>query len=297
MMLQKKQSAIVLASTTSGKAVDKRKAMLEIPEVLSSLKSFEKSVFISSTKKAIREYEESDLLDKVNDLAIMLSKDLGIKVQPDQYQKARFFDVISKYYSDLTLGEIKASFDLSMIGELDLYLPKDRQGQPDKGHYQSFSMDYVTKILNAYRKLRSYIMTKANGAVPISEKTKDLKNIKKWNMVTFSKLWYKFLLYKYRGRLELSAIDELIIYGLFLKGGIADEVKATDEEKQKAYAEIVHGQTAQAMNKYELGSIRKKGNKHELVAAIGYNISVRKEVKRVLDYMIKEEIDICKYLI
>ena len=48
----------------------------------------------------------------------------------------------------------KSAFEMLSIGELDEFLPKN-QGQPDKNHYQSFSVEFITRILKAFISLKS----------------------------------------------------------------------------------------------------------------------------------------------
>lgn len=114
-----------------------------------------------------------------NGLIIGLAKDMGIKCQPEQYEIVRLFDFTVKYYSDLTLSEIKLAFELSLTGDLNKFLPKDREGEPDKNHYQVFSLEYYSKILNSYMRYRADVkkkMVKKQPHESISEEEKALLN-------------------------------------------------------------------------------------------------------------------------
>lgn len=70
----------------------------------------------------------------------------------------------------MTLADIKLAFELATTGELDDYLPKDSQGNPDKKHYQQFNADYFAKILNAYRRKQNGVIHKAYKALPEPKK-------------------------------------------------------------------------------------------------------------------------------
>lgn len=70
----------------------------------------------------------------------------------------------------MTLADIKLAFELATTGELDDYLPKDSQGNPDRKHYQQFNADYFAKILNAYRRKQNGVIHKAYKAVPEPKK-------------------------------------------------------------------------------------------------------------------------------
>lgn len=297
MLPDKINKSVCIASSFMGNALDKRIAMLEVKEVMDVLSVAEKNAFLSSTKTPIREYDQRTLIEKVSKLSEMLSKDLGIKSEIGQYEKTRFFDILSKYYSDLTLGEIKNAFDMSLIGELDMYLPKNGNGEPDKGHYQSFSVEYVTKILNAYRKKRDSFISKAFNALPIPEKKINNQELLIIKRQTFLKNKMKYLLYKYTGSFEITGIEEKIIYEKLLNNGLAYEIKVASIDKHNAYREVLLDYSKAFKNKYDLNSIEKSGVKHETVKNRAYRNAVRNEIKRVFDYLISEEIEIDRYLI
>lgn len=142
--------------------VAKRIEVLEIPEVKEKLSETEYSIAKLATGRTIREMPDKDLQIINNEpkdrglvfmagmLAKGIAKDFSIR-NIDQSEGYRFFDILKKYYSGFTLEEVRAAFELALVGELDTYLPKDRNGAPDKGHFQSFSVEFVTKILNAYK--------------------------------------------------------------------------------------------------------------------------------------------------
>lgn len=85
-------------------------------------------------------------------------------------------DILKRYYSDMTLADIKMAFELATTGELDEYLPKDKQGNPDKNHYQQFNADYFAKILKAYKQKQTDVIDKAYKAIP--EKTMKFRRSK-----------------------------------------------------------------------------------------------------------------------
>lgn len=99
-----------------------------------------------------------------------LCKSVGIKVADveqmiDEYGKP-FAVLVCNHYGELTLAEVKYAFTISMTGDLDPFLKKGSDGKPDSNHYQSFSGEYVTRILNAYRQYKNGVWAKAYKALP-----------------------------------------------------------------------------------------------------------------------------------
>ena len=123
--------------------------------ILSKLGEVNRDIAKAGLENPIKEIEDKELVTKVGSLAVFIAKDYGIKTAPDQYEVTRFYDILRRYYKEFSLQEIKLAFELATVGELDEYLPRDKEGKPDKGHYQTFSVEYVTKILTAYKKRRS----------------------------------------------------------------------------------------------------------------------------------------------
>lgn len=278
-----------------GTAIQLRKEIVTDERVAKALSISEMAVFESSTKRLIRSIPDEELVCKISDFVNILAIDLGINGEIDQYAKTRFYDLLRRFYSDLALAEIKTAFELSMIGELDNFLPKNGKGEPDNNHYQNFSASYVTKILGAYRKRRGFVMEKAHKAVPPPpEKSKSI-DIRLIRTEAFKRNKAKFLQYKYTGVFDIGVIQEKIIYELFRKNWIADSVVVSEEEKQKALSKYIHGPSS--TNKYTLESIKRTGTKHENVIIGAFSFAMRREVKRVFDYCIENELQIDKYLI
>jgi len=118
----------------------------------------------------IRAVPEKELLNTVAVASKFICRDVGIRSWDNaeimKYDAVRFFTTLRTYYKDLTFKEVKIAFELALVGQLDEWLPKDRNGQPDKNHYQAFSLEYVTKILNAYKSKKNGVWFKARRALP-----------------------------------------------------------------------------------------------------------------------------------
>lgn len=120
------------------------------------LSPLEESIISKNSGVLIRDLPDTELSSNVSSLALGISKMVGIK-NIDEIQVTLFYDFLKKYFNDMTLSEVKLAFELSVTGELNGYLEKDHKGKPDANHYQMFSMEYVSKVLTAYRKRRNRI--------------------------------------------------------------------------------------------------------------------------------------------
>jgi len=162
---------VIKKEEIGGLIVAKKKAILDIPEVQQGLTKGEFRLAKLSTSVPIMQIPDRDLrikdgeekdfglVARVGILAKGIAKDFSIR-NVDKTEAFRFLDVLKKYYSEMTLDEIRTAFELALVGELDAYLPKDRNGVPDKNHYQAFSLEFVTKILNAFKAYKGKVWKK-----------------------------------------------------------------------------------------------------------------------------------------
>lgn len=148
------------------KYTNERRAMLENPDVAQSLSRTEYALCKAGTNTSILNLPDKELISSLTDVIRFTCRDIGIKSEPDRYDATRFFSIVKTYYSDLTVSEIKLAFELSLVGKLDEWLPKNRDGVADRNHYQSFSTEYVTKILTAYRNYKGEVWNKATKLLP-----------------------------------------------------------------------------------------------------------------------------------
>lgn len=154
--------------------IDQKKVMLTMPEVAAKLSPTEMAIAQAGVLDLIRFLPDNKLIEEVKKLVWGICQDVGIRGmdkedEKAQYDRTRFFTVLKKYYGDLSVNEVKAAFELAAVGTLDEYLPKDREGNPDKNHYQAFNLEYYSKILNAYRKKKSDVWGKVRLALPVPE--------------------------------------------------------------------------------------------------------------------------------
>ncbi|MFA5298322.1 MAG: hypothetical protein WC389_08970 [Lutibacter sp.] len=142
-----------------------------IPEQAKGLPPETKLIIKAINKQPIATLPQKELIKQVAEMVGFICRDIGIKAKPDNYDITRFFDILLKYYFFLTLSEIKLAFEFTVSGRLDDFFPKDGQGNPDKNHYQSFSLEYVCKVLNAYMRRKRATLETVEALLPEHEYT------------------------------------------------------------------------------------------------------------------------------
>lgn len=297
---EKRQSAAVLLYSGTAKAIDVRLAIVELPEVAKALTPVEKYIFVASTKKQIAEIDDETLIAKTGQMFRFIAMDVGYIIPTNSedwaYICTRLLDILKKYYSQMTLADIKLAFELATTGELDDYLPKDSQGNPDKKHYQQFNADYFAKILNAYRRKQNGVIHKAYKALPEPKKELTPEEKRYYHNQTVARCRGVFLQYKYTGRFVLGITDGMLIYDWLRKLGFANEVAGTEDDRKQAFARYMQRVARGFVNKYEAFHVQRKGTDAPELDFTAYEIARDKEIKRTFDRMIADELQIDNYL-
>lgn len=259
-------------------------------EVVSRLNPIDRDIWVASTKKPISEYSMEELTNHVGRLSTMISKDAGIK-QIDTYSATRFVDILRKYYYTLSLSEIKTAFELGMTGQLDEYLPKDKNGHPDRHHYQSFSIDYVTKILNAYKRKFSDIETKVYTSLP-APKREVTDREKQFYMSKFvDAVRESFIYYKYKGIMK-QQMNDMLVYSYLERMGIAEPIQVMQSDMKSAVNRLINKNHKKVLNDFVGSCIRSMGVKHGSVPDEAYIIARQRAIRETFDYMVMNEINI-----
>lgn len=146
------------------------------------ISSNEERMVVASEAIKISRMDKTELAKQSINLMKWVSIDLGIHASridetEREYLQARFVQVISNYFTDLTLAEVKVAFDLLLVGELDDYLPKEKNGEPRREHYQMFNADFVTRVLSAFRQRKMAFSKKVTLLLP--EKAEEISEEKK----------------------------------------------------------------------------------------------------------------------
>lgn len=298
---EKRQSAAVLLYSGTAKAIDVRRAMVELPEVAKALTPVEKYIFVASTKKQIAEIDDETLIAKTGQMFRFIAMDVGFIIPTENrddwtYICTRLLDLLKRYYSQLTLSEVKLAFELLITGELDDYLPKDRDGNAERKHYQQFNADYLAKVLNAYCRKQNQVIGKAYTALPEPKKELSLEQIRYYRNQSVMTCLMCFLRYKYTGRLVFGLTDEMFVYKWLLGVGLADEVKETEDDRKQAFAKYMYRAAIGMVNQYTAFNVRKKGIDSPEIDFTAYEVARKKEIIRAFDRMVAEEIQIDNYL-
>lgn len=282
-------------------AIDIRRKMVQLPEVANALTQVERYIFAASTKTQISEMDDGVLVSKTAQMFRFITMDVGYIIPQNEndwaYIQTRLVDILKRYYSYLTLADIKLAFELATTGELDEFLPRDSQGNPDKKHYQQFNADYFAKILGAYRKKQNEVIGKAYKALPEPKREMTPEQKRYYHNRREARNRIVFLQYKYTGKISFEFGDEIFLYDWLLKFGFADEVEATEDDRKQALAKYMHRAAIGMVNQYTAFNVRRKGIDSPEIDFTAYEVARKKEIIRAFDRMIAEEIQIDNYLI
>ena len=282
------------------RAIDVRRQIAVLPEVAQALTQVEKYVFDASTKTQIAELDEKVFAEKAAQILRFVAMDVGYNIptnaQDWAYIQVRLLDIIKRYYSQLTLSDIKLAFELATTGELNDYLPKDSKGNPDKNHYQNFNADYFAKILNAYKRKQSEVVEKAYNAVP-----KPAKNVRPETIRYYERLRARanqiiFLRYKDREQLILEVMDEMLVYNWLVAVGLANPVTETEQDRKQALTRYLDRAARNMLQPNQVYDIRTKGIDSPEIDFTAFEIARRREIIKTFDYMIENEIYVNNYL-
>ena len=298
---KKENTALEIYNTKPGtKAIEVRRRMMKLPEVAKALNPVEKYVFAASTKTPIAEIDDAKLVENLSLLFKRIAMDVGYIIPQNEndwnYIQSRLLDLLKRYYSQLTLSEVKLAFELLITGELDDYLPKDRDGNAERKHYQQFNADYFAKILNAYRRKQNGVIHKAYKALPEPKKELTPEEKRYYHNQTVARCREVFLQYKYTGRFVLGITDGMLIYDWLRKLGFANEVAGTEDDRKQAFARYMQRVARGFVNKYEAYHVQRKGTDAPELDFTAYEIARDKEIAQTFDRMIADELQIDNYL-
>lgn len=299
---KRKEAQIAVYNPPPGtRAIEIRRKMVELPEIAKALNMVEKLIFAASIKTQIKELDDNSLIAKISQMFKFIAMDVGFKVPTNleewQYICTRLMGVLKRYYSDMTLADIKLAFELATMGELNAYLPKDSQGNPDKNHYQQFNADFFAKILNAYKHKRNNVIGKAFEALPKPSDEMTPEQKKYYSNQTKAELILAYWEYKYTGSVSnMNPIREMLYYNRLVDVGLADSIVITDEDKQIALQQTLSWIAKGMVNPYEAGHIRRQGVEHETVKVAAIGVSERRTLYNAFDEMIRDELQITDFI-
>ena len=280
-------------------AVMMRREMVKIPAVMDALGPVERAVFLASTAKTIAEHSSTELAVELQNALKWIAKDIGYRstdASDMQYLVIRTAEILKRYYSTLTLKDFRMAFEMTITGELDEFLPKGRDGQPDRNHYQQFNAEYVCKILNAYKARRAYVLRKANDAVPKPEEKPDLERQRYYRNQTRQNCINAFEYYKENGQLpDITAISEMLFYDLLVDAGLAEEIVITEDEQKVIWQRVVNDFARRGMIG-DVNRMKQEGTRAKDVEHGSFTLARRKALERTFAWMAEQAIQITDYI-
>lgn len=261
---------------------------------IKQLSKVDQRIFVESTKRLISEEEsEEKKIEYLGIIFIGVCSDFGLNVPERSAVKSVFssiFDVVDLYFDDLSFAEVKLAWRLLAVGELDNYLPKDRYGNPDKNHYGSLNVDYVTKVLKAYRKRKADMMAKTTALLPdkpkaTPEQERAFLNVQANNFI------FAIMKYKYSGRFKAES-DRLISESTFKymeRLGYDMDTIPTYEDKKLALAQFKGRPINSFAQVFEKECLATFGIEHEAVCFRALMIAKKRLLFRYWDEMLSEE--------
>lgn len=282
------------------KAIEIRRQMVQLPDIAKALTPVEKYIFAASTKTQISEMDDGVLVSKTAQMFRFIAMDVGYIIPQNEndwaYIQTRLVDILKRYYSNLTLVDIKLAFELATTGELDEYLPKDKQGNPDKNHYQQFNADYFAKILKAYKQKQTDVIDKAYKAIPEKNNEISPEQIRRFEIQRQWRNRYIFLCYKYTGKLILGLTDDMFLYEWLQKCGLADDVQVKEDDRKEAFARYMQRVARGMINQYTAFQVRRKGIESPEIDFTAFEVARKKEIIKAFDRMISEEMQVDNYM-
>ena len=221
------------------KYTNEKQTLIKSDTVVSGLLDSERIMINAGTGKPISNISDVDLSKYVQVLVKNIIREVGIREYPDAYIIKRFTEILKRYYGNLTLKDVRLAFEMANVGELDEYLPHGRYGDADNNHYQSFSLDYVSKILNAYKRRLSAVVVKARKLLP--EKAESPTEAEKIAIrgEFLRSLYDLFDEYKETG--VLKPVIKFILLGELKSAGFDISGEVTEAAKRKAVGMVKNG--------------------------------------------------------
>lgn len=293
-----KHDNLMMSAYNTEKSVNLRRFLNDSSDIDSILSPIERNVFDASLKTPIINIDDNTLLHKTASLFKYIAKDVGFLPSDASewaYTCSRLLQFIKTYYCNLSLSEIKLSFEMLIAGELDEFLPKDKNGNPEKKHFQQFNIDYFGRILNAYCRKRINVLSKAYSLLPKYNTSSDEDRVIYHKHIVNICL-HAYLCYKYTGVLRLRNIDDLFVYKWLLSIGYADDINETEKDRECAYNLYLKRAINGFVDKFTAFRVQKQGIYSAEIDSTVFIMARKRAIKCAFDQMIKDDIYIYNYI-
>lgn len=220
-------------------------------------------------KKAIREYEDKDLLEQMMLSVKRIMRDNGMAVGEDtKYLVVRIMEIVRRHYGWLSVEDFRLAFELASVGKLEV----------DNRHYFRLTVDYVCRILNAYIRAKDEHKTEEKPKEEERGITEEYKRL-------LNGCWLR---YKYTGKLVTTVVQEMFLYRDLLAEGYAEEINISEEDKRKAYNLFIRAEIRGEKKEIDAFKVRKEGKDCDLLKNESYVIARRREILKALERKLYE---------
>lgn len=138
---------------------------IQVPAVVQVLNRAEVIILEASCKVPLHAMPSEAAGVSAANVIRTAASDIGAPM-PDAEQLRRMVKVLRTTYGNFTVADVNAAFGLTLTGEMDEHFPANYSGGPDKAHFRAMNIEYLCKVMNAYRKMRGAmlkkVVTKAN---------------------------------------------------------------------------------------------------------------------------------------
>ena len=286
---------------------DRNQGVLSHPEVINGLTPIEAKVTQSSlvsdsiSRTPIRSLSKEELSSEIMKTLKLIIRNLGIKNWgSDQheatYDGMKFMQFLQSYHYDLTYKEVELAFDLLMVGSLDEYLPIGSNGQPDRNHYQSFSTDFYSKVLRAYKKYKSKVWSKANGLVPELKELPSEEELNEAKRMMFQNLIEVFDYYCETGELSNHMVAFIVFKLLRNRNLITEDIEITEADRRTALATLLANTFRTEYDRDKIKTDFKEKNGNSEIDSFAKTKAFRRAIKGAFDKLIENKEHVSKYL-
>lgn len=255
-----------------------RQRLAKDEQFLQVFDKVERAIFLASTKPTFGQIGTMDFARELKAVLPFTMRDVGYRMRDDdlQYLCTRLPGFLQRNFYLLTFSDWKLAFELLAVGALDEYLPK-RDGVADRGHYQSFDLSYIGKVLEAYTSARRQVMIKAKQNAPKQEEKRDYSENER---AVKERLCSAFNQYKETGKMpEITDISVMLFYELLSSIGYLPSLEERAEEQGYYIEQLTASMLRTKSNLPQWFIDRKK---------------IRKDgIKSAFDKIIKEGKDLC----
>lgn len=258
----------------------------------------EREIVSAKTERNFGSFVPGELMPEMRPVLRMTARDVGLRVEDREwpYIVTRISELLIRYYPNLTIKDFRMAFEMCVAGLLDDYLPKGRDGMPDRNHYQLFNADYVCKVLNAYRFCRAEALRKAEQAKPKEEEPPIDENLKReYHNAIRKELIAVYEQYRTTHILNASPIGEMLYYNILSELGFAESIEITISDQTRIWQHTLNYYSKRGMMG-DVQRLKANGTDDPELAHGAFTFARRRALTEAFDRMIEKGIDLKDYI-